>query len=130
MYSISTHAWVASLSNVERQLGDAVEHLHQPPLERPPERLLLAVLVGAVGERPLVDDSQAQQTFGDFLGHHRRAVVGQEGTWQAAFLDRLGEAVHQVLGGLREVPLDVAAQSRVVIEDAQRDRGAATGRRE
>ena len=41
---------------------------------------------------------------------------------QTAFLDRLGEAVHEVLGGLREIPLDVAAQSRVVIEDAQRDR--------
>ena len=32
--------------------------------------------------------------------------------------------MHQVLGGLREIPLDVAAQSRVVVEDAQRDRGA------
>ena len=69
-----------------------------------------------------MDDSQAQETFGDFLGHHRRAVIGQESTRQAPFLDRLGESVHQVLGGLREVPLDVAAQSRVVIEDAQRDR--------
>ena len=110
------------VEELERQLGDAVEHRHQPALERPPERLLLAVLVGAVGERPLVDDSQAEQTLGDFLGHHRRAVIGQEGPGQAAFLDRLGESVHQVLGGLGEVPLDVAAESRVVIEDAQRDR--------
>ena len=62
----------------ERQLGDALEHRHEPTLERSPERLLLAVLVGAVGKRPLVDDSQAQEPFGDFLGHHRRAVVGQE----------------------------------------------------
>ena len=30
--------------------------------------------------------------------------------------------MHQVLGGLREIPLDVAAESRVVVEDAQRDR--------
>ena len=30
--------------------------------------------------------------------------------------------MHQILGSLREVPLDVAAQSRVVVEDAQRDR--------
>src|SRR5208337_1855748 len=59
--------------------------------------------------------------FGDFLGHHRRAVVGQQRTWQTAFLDRLRESVHEILRGLREVPLDVAAQSRVVIEDAQRD---------
>ena len=71
---------------------------------------------------PLVDDAQAQETLGDFLGHHRRAVIGQESTRQTAFLDRLGESVYEVLRGLREVPLDVAAESRVVIEDAQRNR--------
>ncbi len=107
---------------IERQLGDAVEHRHEPSLECAPERLLLAVLVGAVGQRPLVDDAQAQQPFGDFLGHHGRAVIGQESPRQPAFLDRLGESVDQVLGGLTEVPLDVAAEPRVVIEDAQRDR--------
>jgi hypothetical protein len=32
--------------------------------------------------------------------------------------------VHQVLRGLGEVPLHVTAQSRVVIEDAQHDRGS------
>ena len=42
---------------------------------------LFAILVGAVRERPLVDDSQPQEPFGDFLGHHRRAVIGQERTW-------------------------------------------------
>ena len=70
-----------------------------------------------------MDNSQAQQTFGEFLGHHCGAVVGQKRTRQTAFLDRLGEAVHQVLRGLGEVPLDVTAQSRVVIEDSQRDWG-------
>ena len=30
--------------------------------------------------------------------------------------------MHEVLGGLRKIPLDVAAQSRMVVEDAQRDR--------
>ncbi len=68
------------------------------------------------------DDSQPQEPFGDFLGHHGRAVVGHEGTRQTPLLDRLGETVHQVLGSLREVPLDVTAQSRVVVEDAQRER--------
>ena len=63
-----------------------------------------------------------KQTFGDFLGHHRRAVIGQERARQTPLLDRLGESVDQILGGLREIPLDVAAQSRVVIENAQRDR--------
>src|SRR4029077_98441 len=60
----------------------------------------------------------------DFLGHHRRAVVGQERSWQAAFLYGLGEAVHPGLRGLGEVPLHVTAQSRVVIEDSQHDRGS------
>jgi hypothetical protein len=99
-----------------------------PALTR--EILLFAILVGAVGERPLGDDSQAEQAFGDLLGHHRRAVIGQERTRQPAFLDRLGEAVHQILRRLGEVPLDVAAQSRVVIEDARARSAAATGRRE
>ena len=69
-----------------------------------------------------MDDPQAEQPFGDFVGHHGRAVVGQEGTGQPALLDRLGEAVHEVLGGLGGVPLDVAAEPRVVVEDAQGDR--------
>ena len=77
---------------------------------------------------PLLDNTQAQEALGDFLGHHRRAVVGQKSTRQTSFLDRLGEAVHQILGGLREVPLDVTAQSRVVIEDAQAQWAAASGR--
>ena len=41
-----------------------------------------------------MDNSQVQQALGNFLGHHRSAVVSQESTWQAPFLDRLGEAVH------------------------------------
>ena len=69
-----------------------------------------------------MDDSQTEEALGDFLGHHRRAVSGQEGTGQTALLDRLGEPVHEILGGLGEVPLDVAAEPRVVIEDAQGDR--------
>ena len=100
-----------SIEKLERQFGDTVEHDHQPPFEGPPERLLFAVLVWAVGKCLIVGNSQVQQTFGNFLGHHRRAVVGQERPWQTAFLDRLGESVHQVLRGLREVPLDVAAES-------------------
>ncbi len=34
-------------------------------------------------------------------------------------LDRLGESMHQILGGLREIPLKMAAESRVVIEDQE-----------
>jgi hypothetical protein len=69
-----------------------------------------------------VDNSQLQQALGHFLGHHRRAIVGQERPRQTAFLDCLRPAVHQVVRGLREISLDMAAQSRMVIQDRQRDR--------
>ena len=69
-----------------------------------------------------MDDAHAQESLGHFLGHHRGAVISQQSARQAPFLDRLGESMHQVLGSLREIPLDVVAQSRVIIEDAQRDR--------
>ena len=110
------------VEEVERQFGDTVEHRHQPSFERPPKRFLLAVLVGAVRERLLVDNAEPQQPLGDFLGHHRGTVIGEQGPGQTAFLDRLGESVDEVLGGLGKVPLDMAAESRVVIKDAQRHR--------
>ena len=109
------------VQEVERQLGHAVEHPQEPPLKCAPERLLLAILIRAVGKRAFLDHAQAQQTLGDFLGHHRGAVIGQQRTGQAPFLDRLGEPVHEVLGSLREIPLHVAAESRMVVKDAQRD---------
>ena len=47
----------------ERQLGDAVEHVHQPTLERAPECFLLAILVGAVGEGRGVLDPQIEEAL-------------------------------------------------------------------
>jgi hypothetical protein len=41
------------------------------------------------------------------VGDHGRAVIGQQRPGQTAFLDRLGEAMHEILGGLREVPLKI-----------------------
>ena len=56
-----------------------------------------------------MDDAQSQQSFGHFLCHHRRTVIGEQRTWQATFLDCLGESVHEVFRSLGEVPLQVAA---------------------
>ena len=67
-------------------------------------------------------DSRTQEALGGFLGDHGRTVIGEERSRKAALLDCLGEPVHEVFSGLREVPLDVAAKPRVVIENAQRDR--------
>ena len=44
---------------LERQFGDAFEHLQEPPLERPPERLLFPVLIGAVGQRSFMNNTNA-----------------------------------------------------------------------
>ena len=110
------------VESLERQVSHAIEHSHQPPFKRSPEGLLLPILIGATGKRSLVDDAQVKESLGGFLGDHGRAVVGEERSWKAALLDCLGESVHEVFSGLREVPLDMAAKPRVVIENAQRDR--------
>ena len=55
-------------------------------------------------------------------GRHRRAVVAHQRARQAALHEGLAEPVDEDLGGLREVPLQVAAEARVVIEEAEQDR--------
>jgi hypothetical protein len=68
------------VEKIERQVREALEHLHQASFESGPKGLLLAILVGAVGKRPFVDDPQPQEALGHFVGHHRWAVVGQKST--------------------------------------------------
>ena len=110
------------VEKIERQVRHAREHLHQTPLERPPKTLLLPVLIRAVRKRPLVDDPQTHEPFGHFLGHHRRPVIGQQRSRQTTLLDRLRQPVDQILGRLRNIPLQMATQTRVVIENAQHHR--------
>ena len=109
------------VEELQGEFRHAAEHLHQASLEVRPEAFLLAVLVGTVGQRLLMEDPQPQQPCDHFVGDHRRAVVGQQRTGQTAFLDRLREPVHEVLSGLGEIPLQMAAQTRVIVEDAQGD---------
>ena len=73
-------------------------------------------------QRRLMDDAEACEALGELGGDHRRAVVTHECAWQAALLDRLCEPMHQLLGGLVPVPLDVTGESRVVIDDAEQQR--------
>ncbi len=126
LYSISIHAKVAWFKNSSVS-STSIEHVQEPPLERPPQKTL-AILVRAVGQRLLVDDAQPQQAFAYFLGHHRRTVVGEQGAGQAPLLDCLGEPMHEVLGGFPKIPLEVATQARVIVEDGQNDGAHATGR--
>ena len=70
--------------------------------------------------------SRVQAGF-DLGGHHGTAEVGHQGARQAAFLKGLGEAVNQALGGFVQIPLQVAAKARAVIEhpeEQRRDPGA------
>src|SRR5467141_4590701 len=69
----------------KREIGDILQHGDQPPLNRTPERLLFGILVGAVGQRCLVQDAEPREPFGDLGGRHGRAVVAQAGARQAAF---------------------------------------------
>jgi hypothetical protein len=78
----------------------------------------------------LVQDAQRVQSSGELLGLHGTAVIAHQGPGQGAFLQRLRETMHQGLGGLIEVPLQVADQTRVVVDDRQHQRcgpGPGTG---
>ena len=66
-----------------------------------------------------MDDAEALEAFGGLGGEHGRAVVGEKRARQSALLERLREAVDERLGGLVEVPLQVAAEARAVVEDAE-----------
>jgi len=63
------------------EIVDALEHGHQPALDRSPEYLLLAVGIWAVRQRCLMKDAEPGETFGDLGGGHGRAVVAHRGTW-------------------------------------------------
>ena len=113
--------------------GGVVEHLqgervnafelsHQARFDGVPERFDLAVLMGAVAERGDPRDAEAKQPLGDLARGHRRAVVGEQGPRQAALHQRLAQPVDEHFGGLGEVPLKVAPQARVVVEEAEQDR--------
>ena len=110
---------------VERLQGerlDPFEHGHQAALNRGPQNLHLAVLIRRVGERGHMNDAEPVQPVGDLAGRHRRAVVAHQRARQAALHEGLAEPVDEDLGGLREVPLQVAAEARVVVEEAEQDR--------
>ena len=64
-------------------------------------------------------DAQGMQPLAQFLRHHRGTVVGHQGARQTALLQRLREAVHQGLGGFVQVPLQMADQAGMIINDGE-----------
>jgi hypothetical protein len=101
------------VEHLERQRLDALEHGQQAALDLGPEDLLLGILIGRVRQRGLVHDAEAREPLGDLRGGLGAAVVGQQGSWQAARLQRLRQTVDEALGVLGQIPLGVTAQMEV-----------------
>ena len=69
-----------------------------------------------------MQDAEAREAFADLGRRHGRAVVAQGRARQAALLERLGEAVRDHLGGLGQIPLEMANEARAIVEHAEQDR--------
>ena len=64
-----------------------------------------------------MEDAQPRQSLGGLGGEHGAAVVGHEGPGQRPLEQRLRQTVAKFLGPFAQVPLQVAAQARPVVED-------------
>lgn len=67
----------------------------------------------------MVHDAEPLEALDGLGGDHRGAVVGKQSARQTALVERLRETVHEGLRGLVEVPLQVTAETRPVVEDAE-----------
>ncbi len=66
-----------------------------------------------------MNDAEALEPLDGLGSEHGRAVVGQERSRKTTFLERLRQCVNEGLGGLVEVPLQVATEAGAVVEDAE-----------
>ena len=66
-----------------------------------------------------MENAQPMETFGRLRCEHRGAIVREQCTRESSFLECLRKAMNQRLGGFVEVPLEVATESRPVVEDAE-----------
>src|SRR3990172_11492044 len=98
------------------QLRDSLQHGDESTFDLGEEHLLLAVLVRAVGKRGFVNDTEAGKALFDFIGSHRRAVVGEKSPWKSALHEGLTLSVDEFLSGFFSIPLQVTTEPRAVIE--------------
>ena len=111
-----------AVEELERELGLALEHGHEAPLDLGPEDLLFPILLGGCRQGDVLDDGEALEALLGFCGGHRRPSVAEDGARQSALLESLAEAVDERLGVLLyEVPLGVAAEARAIVEDAEQE---------
>ena len=116
LYSSSSQACVALLSWASVR-STPFEHGDQAPIDLLPERFCSVVLGGV---RHLMSyDAQSISPCRGLARLHGGAVVDQQGPRLAALLQRLPQPVGQYFGALAEVPLQVASQSRAIVESAE-----------
>ncbi len=69
-----------------------------------------------------MDNPEPRQPLGGLGRQHRRSIVGEQGAGDRALEQRLPEAVAEFLGALAQIPLQVAAQPRAVVEQPEQER--------
>jgi len=61
---------------IECEIGNALEHRQELPFDRVPQRLDFRILERRKSQCRVVQDAETGERLGDFLGAHRRAVIG------------------------------------------------------
>lgn len=76
-------------------------------------------MVWAVRKRSLVFDPEPVKTVRGLTGQHGRAVIGHQAARQASLLKCLAQPIKKRIGCFIEIPLQVAADTRRVVEYAE-----------
>src|SRR5712692_1768999 len=107
-----------AVEKLEGELGLTVEHGHQSALDEGKEEFLFAVLLRRLRQGGVVLDGQPLESLPGLSSEHRRAVVAEKRAGQPPLAEGLAQAVDETLGvAVTDVPLRVAAQPRVIVED-------------
>src|SRR5208283_2656446 len=107
---------------VQSQVGHPFKHRQEPALDLAPKNLLLAILIRRIYERVFKEHAQPGESLFGFGRNHGRAVIVEQRAGQIALLKSLAQAVAQLASPFGQIPLQMATEPRVVIEDAQQDR--------
>ena len=98
------------VEQVEREHGLALEHGQEAPLDLPPEGLLLSVLLGEYGSVVWWATPRRSRPSPVSAASMAAPLSVKGGARQSALVEGLREAVDEGLGGLVEIPLQVAAE--------------------
>ncbi len=66
-----------------------------------------------------MQNAETGESLGDFLGAHRRAVIGESRSRQPPAQQGLQQAMSHVFGILRAIPLQMTEEPRPIIDHAE-----------